>query len=109
MPMTNSGIYVPDLHSTDELRAWTRGWVEGCRAIDVGLGIVATKCAAQWNDLPIDHSRFGRAPGTIVARHIRYMADLARQSGIAAGMLWQDYNTRIVTPLQVKSAPKWKV
>lgn len=78
-----------------------------CLVLATGWDSSAAQMAMELNALPIDHSRFGRNPGTLVARHLRYMAKLARQTSVAAGMLWIDHEQHISIPLKAASASKW--
>jgi hypothetical protein len=102
-------LTVPDLDCSSKLDRFVRTVQDETSAIAIGWDNLAASCAVQWDQLPIDRNRFGRSPGTVVARHLRYMAKLARQTGVAAGMLWIDYNRYIVVPLKAASAPRWDV
>lgn len=104
-----SGLYIPTLHSTSSLKKFVQGVQEETRTVAIGWDSAAALCAQEWNALPIDRSRFGRNPGDLVARHLRYMAKLARTIGKTTGLLEEDYHKLIVVPMRARTVHRWDV
>lgn len=100
-------LVIPDLAGPRTLERFCIATRSECLVLATGWDSAAARMAMELNALPIDHARFGRTPGTVVARHLRYMAKLARQTSVAAGLMWVDHEQHISIPLRASSASKW--
>lgn len=103
--MTGSGIIIPDLRSTSDLRQFCRAVDDRCSREATAWENAALICASNWDALAINRSRFGASPGTRATRHLRYMVGLQRQICKASDFLWQDYNRLVYIPWRQSQAP----
>lgn len=99
MPTTDSGLIIPELTKTSDVRRFCSTMTERGQREAVALDSCAAYCGQNWDSLPgVNAPRYGRNGGTRAARHLRYMAKLDRQLARAADALWADYNALVYGP-----------